>query len=66
MHVISTWLSECAISGESGSVDGDSFTDWWSKLLQLLEGHHPRDIFNTDETGLNYRALPVKTLTVME
>ncbi len=29
---------------------------------QLLAGSSPHDIYNMDETGLNYRALPTRTL----
>ena len=39
-------------------------TDWKARLASITEGYDPRDIWNMDETGLVYRALPDKTLTV--
>lgn len=35
-----------------------------SKLPMLLKDYSPRNIFNADETGLFFRALPNKTLTL--
>jgi hypothetical protein len=32
-----------------------------SKIPSLLRGYIPRDIYNADETGLFFRALPNKT-----
>ena len=49
---------------EGWSVNGDSLTDFWSKLPRLLEGYASRNIFNVVETGLRYCAMPDKTLTV--
>ena len=31
---------------------------WTSRLPELYEGHEPQDVWNADETGLFYRALP--------
>lgn len=50
------------ICGEEKSVNLNEVTDWIGKLKSFCEGYDDRDIFNCDETGLFYRALPDKTL----
>ncbi|XP_062511789.1 tigger transposable element-derived protein 6-like [Corticium candelabrum] len=52
------------LSGEAADVDA-SVVDHWSRPLQSLwEGYELRDIFNADETGLFYRALPSRSMVV--
>ncbi|XP_039298512.1 tigger transposable element-derived protein 6-like [Nilaparvata lugens] len=51
------------ICGESASVDSTVCNEWTDKLKELLNGYEPKDIFNTDETGLSYKCLPDRTLT---
>lgn len=51
------------ICGESASVDNSLCSEWIDKLNQSLNGVDPRNIFNTDETGLFYKCLPDRTLT---
>ena len=36
--------------------------DWIKRLLSVCEGYAPENIFNTDETGLFFRALPTKSM----
>lgn len=50
--------------GESAAVNSESVEDWKKRLPEIIKGYHPRDIFNMDETGLFYRALPDKSLSV--
>ncbi len=38
--------------------------EWKERLPSLLEGYAPEDILNLDETGLFFRQLPDKSLTV--
>jgi len=38
--------------------------DWGERLKTLCEGYAQRDIFNADETGLFYRALPTRLLVI--
>jgi len=52
------------ISGEKSTVSQETIDNWHERLQTILEGYQPRDIFNMDETGLYYRALPDKTLAV--
>jgi len=53
-------ISFKAVSGEAGSVDMDVVEDWQGKLGDLCKDYAPEDIFNCDETGLYFRALPEK------
>jgi len=36
--------------------------DWNNKLVETCEGFVPKNIFNLDETGLFFRALPNRTM----
>ena len=53
-----------AISGEGNDVDVNTVEDWKKRLPSICEGYEPRNIFNADETGLFYRALPNKTMAI--
>lgn len=50
------------ISGESACVSEESVSDWKRRLPEITKGYEQRNIFNCDESGLFYRALPDKTL----
>lgn len=50
------------LCGEAGDVDEEVVADWKQRLPGLIEGYQAKDIFNMDETGLFFRALPNKTL----
>ena len=52
------------LSGESADVDGGLATGWKERLPTLCERYQPPDIFNVDESGFFYRALPEKSLTL--
>ena len=49
-------------SGEKADVDVIVVEDWKEKLLTLLEGYNPCDIFNMDERGLFFCTTENKTL----
>jgi hypothetical protein len=55
-------IKSYSICGESGNVDFRTAEEWKSNLVKLCEGYTPADIFNMDETGYFYRALPNSTL----
>ena len=38
--------------------------DWFERLPDILTEFRPEDIYNCDETGLFFRALPDKTLAL--
>ena len=50
------------LHGEAASADEVSVHIARAMLPELLKGVDPHDIYNMDETGLNYRALPKRTL----
>jgi hypothetical protein len=52
------------ISGESASVNEQDVATFAEKLPSLIRGYDPENIYNADETGLFFRALPDKTLAL--
>ena len=50
------------VSGESAGVDIDTVEGFKSKIPEFIENYEHRNIFNCDETGLYFRALPDRTL----
>jgi hypothetical protein len=51
------------LCSKSSSVDAETVDEEkQGHALELLKGYAPRDIFNADETGLFYNALPNKAL----
>ena len=50
------------LSGESAGVDQDVVKTWKQRLDSLIDEYSADDIFNCDETGLFYKALPTKSL----
>ena len=53
------------IAGEEGSVSEEMLRDWTSRQLpDLLGKFSPDDIFNADETGLFWKCLPDKSLSL--
>ncbi|XP_070562187.1 tigger transposable element-derived protein 6-like [Ptychodera flava] len=57
-------LSFLKVSGESADVPQETVDSWTARLPHLIEGYSPRDIFNMDETGVFYCALPDKSYAV--
>ena len=50
------------ISGEAGGVRDEIVTSWQERLPNILSGYSPENIFNKDETGQFFRALPNRSL----
>ena len=50
------------ISGERGSVNDATVIEWKEKLPSIISGYQLHNIFNMDETGIFFRALPDKTM----
>jgi len=57
-HNIS-WNQVC---GESNDVNFDTVNEWKSKIGELIKDYNSDSIYNRDETGLFFRAIPSKTL----
>lgn len=49
------------LCGESQSVSNELCSEWITKLPDLLKDYSPDNIYNADETGLFFKALPDKT-----
>eukprot|EP00117_Sycon_ciliatum_P046093 scpid98626/ scgid33057/ Tigger transposable element-derived protein 4 len=50
------------LSGESADVDTAVVDDWKERVNALLKDYEPQNVFNMDESGFFYRALPEKSL----
>ena len=55
-------ISYKAICGESNSVDNSVVNDWNEIVGEICCNYDCKDIYNLDETGLFFRALPDKTM----
>ncbi len=53
-------VKQVVISGESVDVSGDTVLSWKERLPEIVAGYAPKDIWNIDETGCFWRALPEK------
>ena len=47
-----------SIVGESGDVSGETVESWKERLPVILAGYKEEDIWNLDETGCVWKALP--------
>ncbi|CAC5395781.1 unnamed protein product [Mytilus coruscus] len=64
---LESWRSKFSIGffkvcGESVDVDQSVVDDFKSKLENIVADYTPENVFNADETGLFFKALPDKTL----
>ena len=50
------------VSGESGEVSVSTTQSWKERLPEIMEGYDEKYIFNMDETGCFWKALPEKAL----
>ncbi|CAF3287422.1 unnamed protein product [Rotaria socialis] len=57
-------ISFRVISGESLSVDVTIVDDWVQRIPKIIDDYDPKDIFNCDETGLFFKFMPDKSLTL--
>ena len=57
-------IRSCTLSGERAEIDSDVVDSWLQRLPSLCEGYDPKDVFNADETGFCFRALPKKSMVV--
>ena len=51
-------LKQLRVCGESGEVRGETVESWKEHLPELLQGYSSNNIYNLDETGCFWRALP--------
>ncbi len=50
------------LSGEAASTDLDAVNNWLSTVPFICSGYKKEDIFNADETGVFFQALPNRSL----
>ena len=46
------------VSGELGDVSGLTVSSWKERLPEIVKGYEPDDIWNMDESGVFWQALP--------
>ena len=51
-------IKQLTVCGESGDVQGETFDSWKERLPEFVKAYSKDDIWNMDETGLFFRALP--------
>ena len=51
-------IKQLKICGESGEVRGETVDSWKERLPEIVQGYSKDNIWNMDETGLFFRALP--------
>ena len=56
-------ITQMNVAGEEGDVNEETMTSWAERARELVRGHHPADVWNMDETGLFWKALPEKSLS---
>jgi hypothetical protein len=52
------------LAGESADVPEDAVKDWAQRLPDIIKDYDMKDIFNADETGLYFRALPCRSMVI--
>ena len=61
--VIDKWkkrysVKQLKICGESGDVRGETVQSWKERIPEIVEGYEKEDVWNMDETGIFWHALP--------
>ena len=51
-------IKQLTVCGESGDVQGQTVDSWMERLPEIVEGYRKDDIWNMDETGVFWKALP--------
>ena len=59
---ISYGVRERKVNGDAGKVDEYTVSAWMERLVELTRGYELADIWNMDETGCFFKALPEKGL----
>ena len=59
---LSYGVSERRVNGEAGEVSAYTVSTWMERLLELTKDYEPADIWEMDETGSFFKALPEKVL----
>ena len=57
-------VKQFSVAGEDGEVNAETLESRAERLPEIVKGYELKDIWNADETGLFWRALPDKSLSV--
>lgn len=57
-------ISHRITNGESSFIDSLTVDDWIQRIPKIVDGYDASNIFNCDETGLFFKAMPDKSLTL--
>ena len=57
-------VRHATLCGEAAEVPKHVVTEWAQRLPVITEGYQLADIYNADETGLYFRALPNQSMVV--
>ena len=57
-------VKQFSVAGEDGEVNAETLESWAGRLPEIVKGYELKDIWNADETGLFWRALSDKSLSV--
>ena len=57
-------VKQFSVAGEDGEVNAETLETWAERLPEIVKGYELKVIWNADETGLFWRALPDKSLSV--
>ncbi|XP_068670968.1 tigger transposable element-derived protein 6-like [Montipora foliosa] len=68
---LETWkkrhnIGQMSIAGEEGDVSPVTIDSWNERVKELTKGYSPRDVWNEDETGCFWKAMPEKSLSQKE
>ena len=55
---ISYGIREKRVNGEAGEVSGETVNAWMERLWELTKDYDPIDIWDMDETGCFFKAVP--------
>jgi hypothetical protein len=55
-------VKSACLSGDRAEVSEEVVEDWKKRLPTLCDGYEPCDIFNADESGFFFRAIPNKSM----
>ena len=56
-------MKQFSVSGEAADISEETVQSWYERIKNIMQGYKPEDVWNIDETGCFFRALPEKTLS---
>ncbi|XP_028649015.2 jerky protein homolog-like [Erpetoichthys calabaricus] len=59
-------IRQLTITGEKLSADNEAAVEYLEEFKCIISSYSPQQVYNADETGLNFKALPTKSLASQE